>query len=57
MTDVDKPKPRKVLITLTDAEWRALRVAAAEDDTTIQGWMTTTALAALQARHPERRGV
>ncbi len=46
----DQPKPRKIVVVLTDAEWRALRVAAAEDDTTGQGWLTTVALAALQAR-------
>lgn len=47
---LDQAKPRKAVVVLTDAEWRALRVAAAEDDTTLQGWLTTTVLAALQAR-------
>jgi hypothetical protein len=46
----DQPHPRKVVVVVTDAEWRALRVAAAEDDTTIQGWLTTVLLAALQQR-------
>jgi hypothetical protein len=46
----DPPRARKVVVVLTDAEWRALRVAAAEDDTTGQGWLTTVTLAALQAR-------
>jgi hypothetical protein len=46
----DQPRPRKVIVVLTDTEWRAMRVAAAEDDTTMQGWLTTSTLAALQAR-------
>ena len=47
---LDQPKSRKVIVVLTDAEWRALRVAAAEEDTTLQGWLTSTVLAALQGR-------
>ncbi len=50
MTGTDNPKARKVLVVLTDTEWRQLRVIAVEDDTTIQGWLTTVTLAALQAR-------
>ncbi len=46
----DQPRSRKVIVVLTDDEWRAMRVAAAEDDTTMQGWLTTATLAALQAR-------
>jgi hypothetical protein len=46
----DNPKPRKVLVVLTDAEWRQLRVIAMDDETTIQGWLTTVTLAALQER-------
>jgi hypothetical protein len=49
------PRPRKVLILVTDDEWRALRVAAAEDDTTMQGWLTTVVLGAIQQRQARRR--
>lgn len=51
----DQPRPRKTLIVLSDAEWRQLRIAAAAHDTTIQGWLTTAVLAALQkeTRHVE----
>jgi len=54
MPSTDQPKARKVVVVLTDAEWRAMRIAAAEDDTTLQGWLTTTTLAALQARRRSR---
>ena len=43
-------RPRKIIAMLTDAEWREMRVAAAEDDTTIQGMTTTLVLAAIQKR-------
>lgn len=46
----DVPKPRKVIVVLSDVEWRAMRVAAVEEDTTIQGWATNVMLAALQRR-------
>lgn len=36
------------MVLLTDTEWRALRVAAAMHDTSVQGYLTTLALAALQ---------
>jgi hypothetical protein len=45
----DDPKPRKVTVLLTDGEWRQLRVAAAEHDTSIQGYVTTTVMRRLQA--------
>ncbi len=48
------PRPRKVVIVVSDDEWRALRVAAAEDDTTMQGWLTTVVLGAIQQRQTER---
>jgi hypothetical protein len=47
-----QPRARKCVVVLTDVEWRALRVAAAEDGTTMQGWLTNVSLAALQARRP-----
>jgi hypothetical protein len=43
------PRPRKCLVVLTDDEWRQLRVTAAANDTTVQGWLTTVVLAALQS--------
>lgn len=51
----DTPLPRKMLALLTDDEWRALRVAAAERDTTIQGYVTTIILRALQDDDQTRR--
>jgi hypothetical protein len=44
----DTPSPRKVIALLTDAEWRAVRMAAAANDTSIQGYVTTVLLAKLQ---------
>jgi hypothetical protein len=44
----DKPSPHKVLLLLTASEWRALRVAAAEADTSIQGYVTDVVLRALR---------
>jgi len=46
-------RPRKIVAVLTDEEWRELRVRAIEDDTTLQGLVTTMLLGALQDR---RRG-
>jgi hypothetical protein len=43
------------MIVVTDAEWRQIRVAAAEDDTTVQGWLTNVVLGAVQARRHRRR--
>jgi hypothetical protein len=43
-----KPQPRKTMVLLTDNEWRAMRVAAAMHDTSVQGYLTQLALAALQ---------
>jgi hypothetical protein len=43
-----KPRPRKTMVLLTDDEWRAVRVAAAMHDTSVQGYLTQLALAALQ---------
>ena len=48
----DPARPRKIIAMLTDEQWRALRVAAAEDDTTLQA-MTTTIVR--QALHLRRR--
>jgi hypothetical protein len=44
----DDPTPRKVLLLLTDAEWRATRVGAAEHDTSIQGYVTGAVLRRLK---------
>jgi hypothetical protein len=44
------PTPRKVLALLTDDEWRALRVRAAEQDTTIQAYVTQTLLRELKSK-------
>jgi hypothetical protein len=43
------------VIVVNDAEWRSLRVAAAEDDTTMQGWLSTVVLGAIQQRQAQRR--
>ncbi len=48
-TPKDSPKPRKVIVLLTDAEWRRVKIAAVEGDTSIQGWLTDLTLSALQA--------
>jgi hypothetical protein len=37
-------------VLLTNAEWRAVRVAAAETDTSIQGYVTTLVLRDVQRR-------
>ncbi len=44
----DNPTARKVMVLLTDAEWRAVRIAAAANDTSIQGYVTNVVLAKLQ---------
>ncbi len=43
-----KPAPRKVVLVLTDDEWRQVRVNAASNDTTIQGYLTDVVLSELQ---------
>lgn len=43
---------RKVVIVLTAAEWRSLKIAAAIHDTTIQGYMSDAVLARLQSEPP-----
>jgi hypothetical protein len=47
---METPRPRKVLALLTDDEWRALRVRAAEEDTTIQAFVTQALLRELKAK-------
>jgi hypothetical protein len=49
----EDPKPRKTIVLVTDAEWRAIRVAAAEHDTSIQGYITLCVLSRLQAEAGE----
>lgn len=46
----EKPVARKTMVLLTDSEWRALRIAAAMRDTSVQGYLTTLALGALQGK-------
>ena len=46
--DDDTPRPRKVVLMLTDAEWRQVRINAASADTSIQGWTTDVVLTELQ---------
>lgn len=43
-------RPRKILVSLTDDEWREFRVAAVEDDTTMQAIATTLVLGWVQRR-------
>jgi hypothetical protein len=38
------PRARKLIALLTDDEWRALRVEAARNDTTIQAYVTNVLL-------------
>lgn len=42
--------PRKVVVVLTDDEWRQVRINAAATDTTIQGYLTDVVLSELQRR-------
>lgn len=44
----DAPTARKVTVLVTDDEWRAIRIAAAEHDTSIQGYVTTAVVGRLQ---------
>ncbi len=44
----DTPKARKAVVLVTDAEWRAVRIAAASHDTSIQGYVTAAVLRRLQ---------
>lgn len=46
-----KPTNRKVIVRLTDDEWRAVRVTAAASDTSIQGFITDLVLREIQSRH------
>lgn len=43
-----KPKPRKTMVLLTDTEWRAVKIAAATHDTSVQGYLSSTVLLRLQ---------
>jgi hypothetical protein len=49
----DQPKTRRVGVLVTDREWRAVRIAAARHDTSIQGYVTTTVLRRLQSEDRE----
>ena len=44
----DTPKLRRAGVLVTDAEWRAIRIAAARQDTSIQGYVTQTVMRRLQ---------
>lgn len=46
----DAPKARKVTVFVTDDEWRAIRIAAAAHDTSIQGYVTNAVVARLQGQ-------
>jgi hypothetical protein len=48
VTERHTPTLRRVGILVTDTEWRALRMAAAVHDTSIQGYVTTAVLRRLQ---------
>jgi hypothetical protein len=39
---------RRVGVIVTDREWRAIRIAAAGQDTSIQGYVTSTVLRRIQ---------
>ncbi len=39
---------RRVGVIVTDREWRAIRIAAAGHDTSIQGYVTSTVLRRIQ---------
>lgn len=49
MATTDKPTMRRVGVIVTDREWRAIRIAAASADTSIQGYVTATVLRRLQS--------
>ena len=44
----DRLQRRKVVVVLTETEWRALKIAAATRDTTVQGYMSDAILSRLQ---------
>lgn len=44
----EKPATRRVNIVVTDTEWRAVRIAAAARDQTVQGYVTDAVLGRLQ---------
>ncbi len=52
----DKPHPHKTMVLVTDDEWRALRVAAAGSDTSVQGYLTQLVLRDLQSRSDDGSG-
>jgi hypothetical protein len=50
-------KPRKVLLQLTDQEWRSLKVDAVHSDESVQALVTAAVLRDMHHRHrrsPER---
>lgn len=44
----EKATMRRVGVIVTDTEWRAIRIAAAGSDTSIQGYVTASVLHRLQ---------
>ena len=48
MAATDTPRARKAVVFVTDAEWRAVKIAAAARDTSIQGYVTNAVLGRLQ---------
>jgi hypothetical protein len=44
----DEATTRRVGVIVTDTEWRAIKIAAASHDTSIQGYVTTAVLRLLQ---------
>jgi hypothetical protein len=44
------------MVLVTDDEWRALRVAAAGSDTSVQGYLTQLVLRDLQSRSDDGSG-
>jgi F420-0:gamma-glutamyl ligase len=49
---VDKPTMKRVGVIVTDTEWRAIRIAAAGADTSVQGYVTGAVLRRLQKDDP-----
>jgi hypothetical protein len=48
MTAAEKPALRRVGVIVTATEWRALRIAAASHDTSVQGYVTSAVLRRLR---------
>lgn len=46
--NLDPVQRRKVVVMLTATEWRAVRIAAAARDTSIQGYLSEAVLRRLQ---------